>query len=37
MQEFITSKYDVSYSHSHIYWLLHKLGFIPITIKDFPV
>ncbi|UAL41447.1 IS630 family transposase [Shewanella inventionis] len=34
IQEFITSQYDVSYSHSHVYWLLHKLGFSWITSRS---
>jgi transposase len=34
IQHFIASQCSVSYSHSHVYWLLHKLGFSWITSRS---
>jgi len=34
IQQSIASQYDVSYSHSHVYRLLHKLGFSWITSRS---
>ncbi|WP_404948395.1 winged helix-turn-helix domain-containing protein [Shewanella sp. SR44-3] len=34
IQHFIALQCGVSYSHSHVYWLLHKLGFSWITSRS---